>query len=128
MTKIEGKSQSDSDWENRTLCSDESCIGTIGINGRCNICGKSYDAKDMEGKPVDESLADEPSADDHDTEVTDAQDEKDTDTEQDEDGILSPADSDWEDRILCSDESCIGVIGTDGKCKECGKGYQQETL
>lgn len=28
---------------------------------------------------------------------------------------------DWKNRILCSDESCIGVIGPDGRCKECGK-------
>ena len=28
--------------------------------------------------------------------------------------------SDWENRILCSDESCIGVVGPDGRCKECG--------
>ena len=31
---------------------------------------------------------------------------------------------DWENRILCRDESCIGVIGPDGRCKECGKPYQ----
>ena len=30
-------------------------------------------------------------------------------------------DPDWENRVLCSDESCIGVIGPDGRCKECGK-------
>lgn len=24
-------------------------------------------------------------------------------------------------RILCSDESCIGIIGADGVCTECGK-------
>ncbi len=30
---------------------------------------------------------------------------------------------DWEDRVLCSDGTCIGVIGPDGKCKECGKPY-----
>lgn len=29
----------------------------------------------------------------------------------------------WENRRLCSDESCIGVIGPDGRCKECGKPY-----
>jgi DNA-binding NarL/FixJ family response regulator len=29
--------------------------------------------------------------------------------------------SDWDDRRLCSDENCIGVIGPDGRCKECGK-------
>mgnify|MGYP000054800188 FL=1 len=33
-------------------------------------------------------------------------------------------DSDWENRILCRDESCIGVIGADGRCKECGKPYE----
>ena len=26
----------------------------------------------------------------------------------------------WEQRVLCRDESCIGIIGPDGKCKECG--------
>ena len=30
-------------------------------------------------------------------------------------------DDDWENRILCSDEGCIGVVGPDGRCKECGK-------
>ena len=30
----------------------------------------------------------------------------------------------WEDRILCSDGTCIGIIGPDGKCKECGKPYK----
>ncbi|MCP4677830.1 MAG: hypothetical protein GY854_20390 [Deltaproteobacteria bacterium] len=28
-----------------------------------------------------------------------------------------------EDRILCSDGACIGVIGPDGCCKECGMLY-----
>jgi len=36
----------------------------------------------------------------------------------------SRSDDDWENRVLCSDESCIGVIGPDGRCKECGKPYQ----
>ena len=35
--------------------------------------------------------------------------------------IIFDADEDWEKRVLCSDEACIGVIGPDGKCKECGK-------
>ncbi len=30
-------------------------------------------------------------------------------------------DGGWEERRLCSDESCIGVIGPDGRCKECGR-------
>jgi len=36
----------------------------------------------------------------------------------------SDADSHWDDRILCSDGNCIGVIGADGRCKECGKPYE----
>ncbi|RTZ94854.1 MAG: hypothetical protein DSY90_15030 [Deltaproteobacteria bacterium] len=27
------------DWDDRTLCRDESCIGTIGPDGCCNVCG-----------------------------------------------------------------------------------------
>ena len=34
--------------------------------------------------------------------------------------------SDWDERILCSDGNCIGVIGPDGHCKECGKPYEGE--
>ncbi|MBW2132009.1 MAG: DUF2569 family protein [Deltaproteobacteria bacterium] len=33
------------------------------------------------------------------------------------------SESSWDDRTLCIDESCIGVIGPDGKCKECGKAF-----
>jgi hypothetical protein len=33
--------------------------------------------------------------------------------------------SDWKNRRLCSDENCIGVIGPDGRCKECGKPFQE---
>jgi hypothetical protein len=34
--------------------------------------------------------------------------------------------SDWDSRILCSDGSCIGIIGPDGLCKECGRKYEGE--
>jgi len=40
MGKTKAKSQADIDWENRTLCSDGSCIGIIGPDGRCKECGK----------------------------------------------------------------------------------------
>ena len=32
---------------------------------------------------------------------------------------------DWENRVLWIDESCIGVVGPDGRCKECGKPYKE---
>jgi hypothetical protein len=28
--------------------------------------------------------------------------------------------SSWEERQLCPDGNCVGVIGPDGRCKECG--------
>ena len=37
---------------------------------------------------------------------------------------ISPSHDDWENRTLCPDESCIGVIGPDGRCKECGESYE----
>ena len=38
----------------------------------------------------------------------------------------SLSDVEWEQRTLCMDESCIGVIGPDGRCKECGLPYESE--
>ena len=42
-------------------------------------------------------------------------------TEIPEAEAAGPVDDQWEDRVSCSDGNCIGVIGSDGKCKECGK-------
>jgi hypothetical protein len=33
---------------------------------------------------------------------------------------------DMDNRILCSDQSCIGIIGPDGRCTECGKTLSSE--
>ena len=98
----------DADWENRVLCSDESCIGVIGPDGRCKECGQSY-----EGSQTAESNETQTSTVDADD--LDATEPTQTDTADS---------SDWENRTLCSDESCIGVIGPDGRCKECGKRYK----
>lgn len=37
--------------------------------------------------------------------------------------LLSSVNLDSEDRILCSDGSCTGIIGPDGCCNECKKRY-----
>jgi hypothetical protein len=95
------------DWENRVLCSDESCIGVIGPDGRCKECGKSHEESQTEES--NETQSDSELADDFDAA---------------EPMQAGSADSDWENRTLCSDESCIGIIGPDGRCKECGKRYK----
>ena len=38
----------------------------------------------------------------------------------------SKSDIEWEKRTLCGDPACIGVIGPDGRCKECGRLYEGE--
>ena len=92
------------DWEKRILCSDESCIGTIGPDGKCKECGKLYEGDMTAGHSKDDVQLVKP---------------------EEQKPVLSVAeeesDEDWDKRVLCSDESCIGVIGSDGKCKECGK-------
>ncbi len=42
-------------------------------------------------------------------------------TADDDEGAI-----DFARRKLCSDGTCIGVIGPDGHCKECGKPYTGE--
>jgi len=101
MTAVESHADS---WENRRLCSDEACIGVIGRDGRCTECGKPG------GDPIPHPATDPIAAP--------------------EPGIAAPpsaptpaagASDDWDQRRLCSDEACIGVIGPDGRCRECGK-------
>ena len=90
------------DWEKRILCSDESCIGTIGPDGKCKECGKAFDGElpsEFKSKKV----------------------EKGTSVDKKHAPVQEAKGDDWDKRVLCSDESCIGVIGADGKCKECGK-------
>lgn len=109
----------DLEWENRVLCSDESCIGTIGPDGRCRECGMRYEGElpsGLEEQPDEAVFAPQDDVDDWDDE------EVDDPSESDGDGV-SDSDDEWARRTLCRDESCIGVIGEDGRCKECGKPY-----
>jgi hypothetical protein len=100
-----------SDWDNRVLCSDGNCIGVIGSDGRCKECGKKHEGDLPAQRPVEnddqtgppEDLSSSSAA----TEIHEVAD--------------APVDDEWENRVLCSDGACIGVIGPDGKCKECGK-------
>jgi hypothetical protein len=101
------KTQADLDWENRTLCLDESCIGLIGPDGHCKECGRPYEGFEHRTSDAVE---------------TDVPDESDLEVQDPAETVF---DTDWENRTLCIDESCIGVIGPDGRCKECGKPYEK---
>jgi hypothetical protein len=102
---------SSDDWDNRVLCSDGNCIGVIGSDGSCQECGKKYDGDLPEQSPLendDQTVAPE------DENMSSAA----TETHA---AVEAAVEDEWENRVLCSDGACIGVIGPDGKCKECGK-------
>lgn len=109
--------ENNENWDARTLCSDESCIGVIGSDGRCRECGKpagpEFTPPTGDGPPDD----DKPSAE-MPEEIFEPQ------KTADEDPVVD--NEDWNRRILCSDESCIGVIGSDGRCRECGRPYEPD--
>jgi len=101
-----------SDFEgDRELCPDGSCIGLIGPDGRCRECGRVAGPRSRGDDDDDEADDDE------------ADDEPDSDraaaAAADGDGGYDPDDIDQ--RELCPDGSCIGVIGADGRCRECGQ-------
>lgn len=106
-------------WKYRVLCSDESCIGVIGPDKRCRECGRLYEGElpdhfkkyVLEDEDVDEMPFENAGVE--------GLDEDEGDPGGGEDASIM--DDEWANRILCSDESCIGVIGPDGRCKDCGK-------
>ena len=114
---------SDKEWEQRVLCSDGSCIGVVGTDGRCKVCGLRYDGQ-LPSFAIEE-LPDDGGSRNQIGETTDPAIEP-TDTES-----FSPdeaaVDKEWESRTLCIDESCIGIIGSDGRCTECGKSYAERS-
>jgi hypothetical protein len=92
----------------RKLCPDGSCVGIIGDDGKCTVCGTSTGG--AEGSP-----AQDPS--------TSHADESDVATEF-EATEHSPEDSASgfdPNRRLCGDDTCVGVIGKDNRCRICGK-------
>lgn len=114
------------DWNERQLCSDGGCIGVIGDDGRCKVCGKAgkravKSAPARAAAPITAPITapiaaappkiSEPAAENA--------------VPPDDPELLAAADdlaaSLLEDRKLCPDGACVGVIGSDGKCKLCGK-------
>ncbi len=96
----------------RVLCDDGMCTGIVGPEGRCGTCGRRC-----------ESAPRAPPADDDRT----------VDARNDEGAIDAPpaeasreevpdreAAADDDDRTLCPDGMCTGILGADGRCGTCG--------
>ena len=109
------KKQADLEWKNRKLCSDGNCIGVIGPDGYCKECGKPYEGK----LPKEMS-----NLETEDKEHVSQEDFKASKPVVDDKNKVSQADIEWQNRRLCSDGNCIGVIGPDDRCEECGKPFE----
>lgn len=125
------------DWTERQLCSDGSCIGVIDEGGKCKVCRRAADGsqpneEDDEGDDYEDDDDDE--HDEHDDGDVAAYEDEDADEDAEaQEAELQAAADDLAaslpapqaeaavDRKLCPDGGCIGVIGSDGKCKVCGK-------
>jgi hypothetical protein len=88
------------DDEDRRLCPDDACIGLLDETGHCKVCGRSADGTAGIPHPHPHPHDDEP-----------------------EDEMLaapmSVEDGD-DDRRLCPDGTCIGLLDETGHCKVCG--------
>jgi hypothetical protein len=94
--------QEEFDLDSRVPCEDGACIGVIGQDGRCGTCQKTYTGKGA----AKLSPGDAPAS-----------------------ALRLPDDSVDEsdevplERVLCSDDACIGIIGQDGTCGTCGRRF-----
>ena len=105
-----------SEWDRRQLCADGACVGVIGPDGTCKVCGRAapgYDGAYRSGpsEPIEEDEDDDEDESDPDEEVEELVDKA--------EGAIHEAE--WSERKLCPDGGCVGVIGDDGKCKVCGR-------
>lgn len=115
-------SQGTFDPSKRRLCPDGACIGVLGDDGRCRTCGRASDGS----APPSAFAAGEVAGFD--------EGEVDADLSRDDHGPAGATDGRAlagagdggaggfrPDRPLCSDGSCVGVIGAEGYCSVCGR-------
>jgi hypothetical protein len=79
------------DPSRRKLCPDGACVGVVGADGVCSVCGRT-EAQAEAGESAPELAAEEGEGGGFDTK-----------------------------RRLCDDGACVGVVGDDGVCRVCGR-------
>jgi hypothetical protein len=109
----------------RRLCPDGGCIGVIGDDGRCRVCGRSASGAAGSGKdePAPAGFV-PPDLDDDDEDEDEDEDEgEDKSAGAEARGAAAAPTAGGFDpnRRLCPDGECLGVIGADGVCNVCGK-------
>jgi hypothetical protein len=101
------------DFETRELCPDDACIGVLDARGVCPECGKRAIRK----SPLAASAAASAPAS-----APDLEEPIESESESASASDLEPVFD--EERELCPDDACIGLIGPNGRCKECGRRRQ----
>jgi hypothetical protein len=95
------------DPSRRKLCPDGACVGVIGDDGVCRVCGRT-EAQAAAGEEAPRAAI------------------SDFETSGDASGGDAPAGDSAAGgfdphRRLCDDGSCVGVVGPDGVCAVCGR-------
>jgi hypothetical protein len=116
------------EWDHRQLCPDGGCLGVIGPDGTCKVCGRAAPNWGDERKRGLIDLPEDSAEDGRGTAGGTSDDDEVPDDEGESErapgGAVTASSSPpggWEARTLCPDGSCIGVIGPDGHCGVCGK-------
>jgi hypothetical protein len=102
------KQDDDFDPSQRRLCPDGSCVGLLGSDGKCKICGTPGS-----GGAAVTPAANSPALPTPEPEISD---ESGAPTMSGaEEAAFDP------NRRLCPDDACIGVIGSNNRCSVCGR-------
>ncbi len=109
------------DWDQRLLCPDGACVGTIGDSGTCTVCGRvapNWGEERKRGLIEETAAADDADEDDDDDDDEDAEDDE---LLPETPSLLGEA-AEWDKRELCPDGGCVGVIdpGTT-RCTVCNR-------
>jgi len=111
----------------RRLCPDGACVGVIGDDGRCKVCGRSAggggkDAAAPAGfVPAAKDDGDGTGGDDEAEPGHDDGAQAGDDAGAPDAGAVKGAAAFDPHRRLCPDGDCLGIVGADGICNVCGK-------
>jgi hypothetical protein len=105
------------DPQRRRLCADDSCVGIVGPDGRCRVCGQAHPDGPGDGATFSPAATLDADADDlaEADDVAVAADGAQLGSDAGNEGGFNAS------RPLCPDGSCVGVLGSDGRCKVCGR-------
>jgi hypothetical protein len=97
----------------RKLCPDGSCVGVIGDDGRCRVCGRTEEQA-AAGEEAPEASGLEASG-------LEASGLEGSEDGAGAEGATAGGGGFNSKRRLCADGACVGVVGDDGVCRVCGR-------